>query len=82
MKQRCLKFTYLVQYDVKPYLNTFCLNNFAYEIESNTVKKTLHKTESDLIMYAHAFIEIKVYLGGKPFKLIDSKANISTAILL
>lgn len=83
MKQRCLKFTYLDQYDVKPYLNTFCLNNFVYEIESNIVKKkTLHKSKSDVIMYAHAFIEIKVYLGGKPFKLIDSKANISTAILL
>lgn len=39
MKQRCLKFTYLDQYDVKPYLNTFCLNNFVYEIESNIVKK-------------------------------------------
>ena len=39
MKQRCLKFTYLDQYDVKPYLNTFCLNNFVYEIERNIVKK-------------------------------------------
>lgn len=62
MKQRCLKFTSLDQYDLKPFLHTFCLNNFVCEIESNTVKKkkkTLHKTKSDAKMYAHAFIEIK-----------------------
>lgn len=33
-------------------------------------------------MYVYVFIEIKVYLGGKFFKLIDFKVNILIVILL